>query len=231
MYLSHDPLPTLSESSPRHPRSPTLANVQFHFVLPSRSRSEEATNLIDPLQPRNESQRSASKCDGAFRCKLSTWPAQRWLLSGQRMFLERPLSDSMPLPPKIAQYCSACRNYPLKHLINYPLSGACRVTPIFWMSFFRHLEIYPSDGGISFPANAPAHRLDESPAGYSSAGCSPAEPASASPTAFEYAVRLSCRARRFHRTANWVLTVSVSQPDKRIPMLNASKNSPMRYRS
>jgi len=55
------------------------------------------------------------------------------------------------------------------------------------MSFFRHAEIYRSDGspskrrkptGVGFPD----HRLDESPAGYSSAGCSPALPASASPT-------------------------------------------------
>jgi putative transposase len=54
------------------------------------------------------------------------------------------------------------------------------------MSFFRHEEIYRSDvedlkNGESAETNSPAHRLDESPAGYSSAGCSPAEPASASP--------------------------------------------------
>ena len=54
------------------------------------------------------------------------------------------------------------------------------------MSFFRHAEIYRSDGkrrGRKKPAGAgfPDHRFDESPAGYSSAGCSPAEPASASP--------------------------------------------------
>ena len=54
------------------------------------------------------------------------------------------------------------------------------------MSFFRHREIYQSDVERE-PAAAPlgrrcrAHRADESPAGYSSAGCSPAEPASASP--------------------------------------------------
>ena len=46
------------------------------------------------------------------------------------------------------------------------------------MSFFRHEEIYRSDredlkNGKSAEANSPAHRLDESPAGYSSAGCSP----------------------------------------------------------
>src|SRR5579859_7821370 len=46
------------------------------------------------------------------------------------------------------------------------------------MSFLRHREIFPSDqpnavpsnGGASPAANAPAHRLDEFPAGYSSGG-------------------------------------------------------------
>ena len=54
------------------------------------------------------------------------------------------------------------------------------------MSFFRHREIYPSDvasnlNGELAETGSPDHRLDESPTGYSSAGCSPAEPASASP--------------------------------------------------
>jgi transposase InsO family protein len=54
------------------------------------------------------------------------------------------------------------------------------------MSFFRHKEIYRSDVGSTAegdPAQtgSPDHRFDESPAGYSSAGCSPAEPTSASP--------------------------------------------------
>jgi transposase InsO family protein len=54
------------------------------------------------------------------------------------------------------------------------------------LSFFRHEEIYRSDASPKTeqePAEAgsPDHRLDESPTGYSSAGCSPAEPASASP--------------------------------------------------
>lgn len=55
------------------------------------------------------------------------------------------------------------------------------------MSFLRHAEIYPSDGGLGEAASAdgsPAHRLDEFPAGYSWAGCSPAEPACASPASF-----------------------------------------------
>jgi len=56
------------------------------------------------------------------------------------------------------------------------------------MSFIRHEEIYPCDeGGYGEGAvpqdHALAHRNDESPAGYSSAGCSPAAPASASPAA------------------------------------------------
>ncbi len=51
------------------------------------------------------------------------------------------------------------------------------------MSFFRHAEIYRSDGEKE-PAEAgsPDHRFDESPVGYSLAGWSPPEPASASPT-------------------------------------------------
>ena len=42
------------------------------------------------------------------------------------------------------------------------------------MSLLRHGEIYPSDGGAIAVDRAPAHRLDEFPAGYSLAGCSPA---------------------------------------------------------
>jgi hypothetical protein len=50
------------------------------------------------------------------------------------------------------------------------------------MSFFRHGEIYHFDEGATFRDRALAHRNDEFPVGYSSAGCSPALPASASPT-------------------------------------------------
>ena len=54
------------------------------------------------------------------------------------------------------------------------------------MSFFRQGEIYPCGEGDYGEGATPkdhalAHRNDEFPAGYSSAGCSPAEPASASP--------------------------------------------------
>jgi transposase InsO family protein len=55
------------------------------------------------------------------------------------------------------------------------------------MSFFRHEEIFRSDvnslhNGETAETASPPHRLDESPAGYSLAGWSPPEPASASPT-------------------------------------------------
>jgi len=58
------------------------------------------------------------------------------------------------------------------------------------MSFFRHKEIFRSDVGFRVngeptEASSPAHRLDESPAGYSSAGWSPPEPASTSPAGDE----------------------------------------------
>jgi putative transposase len=54
------------------------------------------------------------------------------------------------------------------------------------LSFFRHEEIYQSDEGSYNrgerpQSRPPVHRPDESPAGYSSASCSPAELASASP--------------------------------------------------
>jgi putative transposase len=48
------------------------------------------------------------------------------------------------------------------------------------MSFSRHGEIYRWDRETAKTVS-PAHPIDESPAGYSLAGCSPAEPDSASP--------------------------------------------------
>ena len=51
------------------------------------------------------------------------------------------------------------------------------------MSFFRHEKIYPHDAnGTPVEAGFPDHRADESSVGYSSAGWSPPELASASPT-------------------------------------------------
>jgi transposase InsO family protein len=67
------------------------------------------------------------------------------------------------------------------------------------VSFFRHAEIYRSDGKKE-PAEAgsPDHRFDESPAGYSLAGCSPAEPASASPADGDTKRREVCLKRSNH---------------------------------
>jgi putative transposase len=100
-------------------------------------------------------------------------------------------------------------------------SIGCRCAAACFMSFPRHREIFPSDGGASLAANASAHRLDEFPAGYSLAGCSPAEPASASPAGRQCAVMSSCRSRAFHRTVNCVSTVCVSRGGKR--------NSPLAF--
>lgn len=53
------------------------------------------------------------------------------------------------------------------------------------MSFFRHAEVFRSDelntSGERRNRHSPAHRPEQTPAGYSSASCSPAELASASP--------------------------------------------------
>jgi transposase InsO family protein len=56
-------------------------------------------------------------------------------------------------------------------------AGGC---PAACMSFSRHGEIYRWDRETAKTVS-PAHPIDESPAGYSLAGCSPAEPDSASP--------------------------------------------------
>jgi transposase InsO family protein len=50
------------------------------------------------------------------------------------------------------------------------------------MSFWRHEKIYRSDNEKPTQAGSSRHRLDESSVGYSLAGWSPPEPASASPT-------------------------------------------------
>jgi hypothetical protein len=87
------------------------------------------------------------------------------------------------------------------------------------MSFPRHPEIYPPMEAQTTAVRASSHRLDEFPAGYSLAGCSPAWPASASPAGHQYALQSFCRSRIFQRTANSVLTVCVSRGGKRNYML------------
>ena len=75
------------------------------------------------------------------------------------------------------------------------------------MSFFRHWEIYRFadrfGGRGRNHGHARALRLDESPVGYSLVGCSPAVPASASPTGGtlqQWRGLLQPAFRRFHKT-------------------------------
>jgi hypothetical protein len=60
------------------------------------------------------------------------------------------------------------------------------------MSFFRHVKIYRSDllrWELDTKYNSrPDHRFDESSTGYSSTGCAPAEPASASPVTHSFSL-------------------------------------------
>src|SRR6478752_1027182 len=85
------------------------------------------------------------------------------------------------------------------------------------MSFFRHREIFRSDVIRSVRERrnrrSPAHRLDEFPVGYSSASCTPAELASASPTGIHSATRTRRWQRGFQPTSNSVLTFCVTSGD------------------
>jgi hypothetical protein len=85
------------------------------------------------------------------------------------------------------------------------------------MSFLRHGEIYRSDVTLNQswerqPASSPPVLIgyDEFPAGYSLAGCPPAEPASASPTKDD-SQQPRHRTMIFHRTAITPLTSCLSQ--------------------
>ncbi len=90
------------------------------------------------------------------------------------------------------------------------------------MSFLRHGEIYHFDEGATPLDRAPAHRNDEFPAGYSLAGCAPAEPASASPAGSHLAGKPVRGTIRFQRTAGSVLTVCLTPGDKRNGWFNTS---------
>jgi len=81
-------------------------------------------------------------------------------------------------PPNSSSRCGPTRGSGEAHRNRFGNSGVC-------MSFFRHEEIYrPMDSknvpGRSWHDRPRPHRYDEFPAGYSSAGCAPAEPVSAS---------------------------------------------------
>src|ERR1035438_4390528 len=81
------------------------------------------------------------------------------------------------------------------------------------MSFLRHGEIYHFDEGAIPADHALAHRNDEFPAGYSLAGCTPAEPASASPAGTHLARKGFRGTMQFQRTVRSALTVCLTPGD------------------
>ena len=88
------------------------------------------------------------------------------------------------------------------------------------MSFFRHEEIYHFDEGVIPADHALAHRNDEFPAGYSLAGCAPAEPAAASPAGAHLARKGFWITMLFQRTVRSALTVCLTRGDKPISSLS-----------
>ena len=93
------------------------------------------------------------------------------------------------------------------------------------MSFPRHEEIYrPISSGERKPEppwlDGPGlHRYDEFPAGYSLAGCAPAEPASASPAGVHRAAGTTGNTIETQRMANSLLTACLTEGDKPTRML------------
>ena len=80
-------------------------------------------------------------------------------------------------------------------------------------------------GAGSCPAPS-AHRLDEFPAGYSLAGCSPAAPASASPAVCQYAAAALKNAMLFQRAARVSVFHCLSDGVHAILKLKAVPNAP-----
>ena len=101
------------------------------------------------------------------------------------------------------------------------------------MSFFRHGEIYrPMDNrnvpGRSWHDRPRPHRYDEFPAGYSSAGCAPAEPASASPAEAHLAGIGPGSTIELQRTAKRLLTPCLTQGDNPMATLPRCGRTPSR---
>src|ERR1700741_1443539 len=87
------------------------------------------------------------------------------------------------------------------------------------VSFLRHKEIYrpmssygSRPGQLSLDRPGP-HRYEEFPAGFSWAGCAPAEPASASPAEAHREGRRSGSTIEKQRMASSVLTACLTQGD------------------
>jgi len=86
------------------------------------------------------------------------------------------------------------------------------------MSFLRHEEIYrpislESKPGQPYLDGPGTHRYDEFPAGYSLAGCAPAEPASASPAGYHRETGRTGSTIEKQRTGGSVLTACLTQGD------------------
>ncbi len=104
------------------------------------------------------------------------------------------------------------------------------------MSFLRHGEIYRpislcgSKPEQSWPDGSGAHRYDEFPAGYSLAGCAPAEPASASPAGAHHEAGRSGSTIEKQRMVGSVLTVCLTRGDNPRQALSATAQS-LRFRT
>jgi len=81
------------------------------------------------------------------------------------------------------------------------------------MSFLRRGVIYHFDEGAIPPRRALAHRNDEFPSGYSLAGYTLTEPASASPAGGHIATKCLRSSIQFQPRANSVLTVCLTLGD------------------
>lgn len=119
-------------------------------------------------------------------------------------------SDVMPsvrryeLPSQIARPDSNVKNFALR--TRYKRSASMPDT----LGYSRKTPQLPATA-IFYTRERPfrhplAHRLDEFPVGYSSASCTPAALASASPTGSHFAIQARRRPSIFQPTANSVLT-------------------------
>ena len=103
--------------------------------------------------------------------------------------------------------------------------------PSHTLSFLRHGQIYQSDvlmlqdGDQAFWPCPLFHRLDEFAVGYSLAGCSPALPASASPTGFIFILLIEAVKHRRRRLGSCAVEVSLDvATDKRFYPASALKS-------
>jgi hypothetical protein len=103
-----------------------------------------------------------------------------------------------PTTRDLAKSTHEVRNVPAHHVETVVKTDARKdaaARQLYLMSLRGMGKSIQSDGAPVPNSDAPPHPLDEFPTGYSSVGCSPALPTSASPVAGQYAVFLSCTSR------------------------------------